>query len=606
MDNLNLKLTKNTPIANNQKKIFYLGAWCLADEVNFSHDKYLIHKYHWDDREKLHDDYKGLIDHLEFNFNNFSKYMNKVIGVEKTETFWKINLGTWLGYLIQILFDRWENIRTLPNFKFNLIKAQSNITNLRSNSVRDFFVDFRTDDWNEIVYQSIIHAQGKDISIDTIKSNANDNVSINEDKKTISKKITSNYRLKLWRFYTSLLHKIKNPNFFIISHYLSYINQLKLNLFLKQIPFEYKKFIFDPKIDYKSEIKNKKNFNHKINLNIDQKSNWSKKNEDFLRWFHQVVPYLVPYNYYFNFKKFFRDMKNLPFPQKPKIIFTSVLHIQHDYFNLYSSENINFGSKLIIGQHGGTFRSSKINFIDYVQNNISNYYITWGKDERKDGGSFSKILPVGNLKISSKKLYKKSSKKNKRILLLTIETQRHSEFLSSIPISSQWLKYFEDVKKFLEKIDEIRLLHNVVIRNKTRKFAWNFQKKILFYYPNLKFDSITDYYKSIYSSSLVVSTYNGATYLETMSLNIPSIIFWDPNYSELIDSSVAHYNELCEVGIFHKSPESAAEFIREIDCNINKWWFSDKVQNVRKNFCDRYSRKEIDISQKISKIFKNA
>ena len=88
-----------------------------------------------------------------------------------------------------------------------------------------------------------------------------------------------------------------------------------------------------------------------------------------------------------------------------------------------------------------------------------------------------------------------------------------------------------------------------------------------------------------------------------MSLNKPTIFFWNPEYWELRETSISDYNELIDVGIFHTSPQSAANFINKIYSNIDGWWFSEKVQVVREKFCKKYSNKNINLSSEIVKIF---
>ena len=94
--------------------------------------------------------------------------MGEITGAPKDSRYWKINLGMWAGYIIQILFDRWENIRTLPQFEFYLSDKSINISLLRSNTVRDFFKDLQTDQWNEDVYRLILQAQNRKVNYEEL------------------------------------------------------------------------------------------------------------------------------------------------------------------------------------------------------------------------------------------------------------------------------------------------------------------------------------------------------------------------------------------------------------------------------------------------------
>jgi len=205
MKNFNLKLTQITPQIKNKKNNFYLGAWCLADMADDNYKDYTIHKYHWDDRKKLINDYKELNSYLSYNFETFSKYMGNITGNQKNQRYWKINLGIWLGYIIQILFDRWENIRTLPEFEFTLPQKSFHISSLRPNTVRDFFVDFRSDYWNEIVYFLILKAQNKKINYELLNPNEFSSSFIKHDIQII-KNSNLTLKLKIQKFITKVIH----------------------------------------------------------------------------------------------------------------------------------------------------------------------------------------------------------------------------------------------------------------------------------------------------------------------------------------------------------------------------------------------------------------
>ena len=605
MEEFNLKLTSKTSDLKDKKKIFYLGAWCLADVVDDNLNNSLIHEYHWNNRKKLVEDYNGLTNFISYNFGTFSKYMANITKAPNDQRYWKINLEIWLGYLIQILYDRWESIRTLPEFKFNLQKINYDISYIRANTVRDFFTDLFTDNWNEIVYRLILDAQNKKINYKSINTDETQSPIDNNSKNIKTNSLSFN--LKVSKFLTELIHKFYQPDIFIINSYLSRINEIKLQLLLKELPLNYKRPIFDPKFDYK-DITNEKNIKKElnpINLIINENSSWDVQNKDFLVWFNKILPFFIPYNYSIKFKEFSENMRKLPFPKNPKLIFTSVLHIQHDYFNLYTSEKVYNGAKYIIGQHGGGFRSMEVCYNENIHKDLSDYYLTWGKDRLNDNSFPSKVIAVGNLKTSSKKIKKKNIN-NQRALLLTVEYPRFSYVLTSAVISSQWLEYYEDLKKFLQKTSDLGLSEKITIRNKLRGYGWNMGGKLSNQFPSLKYDDIKDYYNSLQSSSIVISTYNGATYLETMSLNIPTIFYWNPLYWELNKNSKIAYDELSKVGIFHTNPISAAEFYNNIKNDINSWWYSQKVQLARQSFCEKYSIKNKNISHEIMNIIKNA
>ena len=52
-----------------------------------------------------------------------------------------------------------------------------------------------------------------------------------------------------------------------------------------------------------------------------------------------------------------------------------------------------------------------------------------------------------------------------------------------------------------------------------------------------------------------------------------------------------YFEEFESVGIYHRTPESTAEFINKIWDNVDSWWNSLEVQKAREEFVEVYCRK---------------
>jgi putative transferase (TIGR04331 family) len=90
-------------------------------------------------------------------------------------------------------------------------------------------------------------------------------------------------------------------------------------------------------------------------------------------------------------------------------------------------------------------------------------------------------------------------------------------------------------------------------------------------------------------TKIFIATYNATTYLESLVLNIPTIIFWDPRYWELRESAKPLFEKLKAVRIFHESPESAAYQMTEVWNDVSGWWDNQEVQLAREEFCEHYA-----------------
>jgi putative transferase (TIGR04331 family) len=91
-------------------------------------------------------------------------------------------------------------------------------------------------------------------------------------------------------------------------------------------------------------------------------------------------------------------------------------------------------------------------------------------------------------------------------------------------------------------------------------------------------------------SKLVVIPHNGTTLIESIALGVPTIIFWDKSIVWMRSEAETVFNLLEEVGVFHRTPESAASFINSIWDDVDGWWSSPATLEARKHFTDQYAR----------------
>lgn len=167
---------------------------------------------------------------------------------------------------------------------------------------------------------------------------------------------------------------------------------------------------------------------------------------------------------------------------------------------------------------------------------------------------------------------------------------RYSYHMYSTPVASQWLDYFEDQFRFIAALPE-SLRGQLVVRLYKQDYGWDQKLRWQDRWPGVRLDEGTaSIIPLIKKSRLYISTYNATTFLESLALNIPTIIFWNPKHWELNESATTYIDRLSTVGIFHATPESAANHMTKVWDDVVGWWGSESVQTVRKAFCHRYSR----------------
>ena len=159
----------------------------------------------------------------------------------------------------------------------------------------------------------------------------------------------------------------------------------------------------------------------------------------------------------------------------------------------------------------------------------------------------------------------------------------------SIIMSSQYLNYLDDQFVFVESLSK-SIRNALTVRLYKNDYGWEQQSRWKDRFPNIDLDSgLLNINKLISKSRIYVSTYNASTYLESLAMNVPTIIFWNPNHWEIRDSAQPYFDNLKEVGIFHETPESAAGHIISVWDDVEKWWSNESLTKSVKQFCNRFS-----------------
>ena len=205
------------------------------------------------------------------------------------------------------------------------------------------------------------------------------------------------------------------------------------------------------------------------------------------------------------------------------------------------------GSRLVIGQHGGNFGMTPMAIHETHQIDISDKWLSWGWENKKE----SKIIPVGNFKSHKKKIRYKS---DGDALLVSMTLPKYSYYLYSVPIAGQVEEYLEDQLSFFDALPE-HIQNKMRIRLYQVDRDWNQKERWDSRFSNINFDSNDiSLLNSLKNSRIFIGTYNATTYLEAFSVNIPSVLFWNPYHWELDDQALIFFRKLEDVGIFHKTP----------------------------------------------------
>lgn len=265
-----------------------------------------------------------------------------------------------------------------------------------------------------------------------------------------------------------------------------------------------------------------------------------------------------------------------------------------------------FNAKLVSIQHGGGYGMNKYNSFEFFERHISDLFVSWGWK------GINVIDMPCLLHLKNKRRILNIPNRYQGVLYLTTAEMQYIGFFNGISSMLQPEKYQQDISRFLGYLlskSEIE----IEWRSYRSRLSFNGENQvdrvIAYLSSNMKLTNLIidvegTFYSRLKKCRVVVLDYCSTTFLETISNNIPTILFWDKDINELTNEAENMLKKMENVGIFHSTPESAAEFIKINYNSIEVWWQSDAVQKVVSEFTYNYARRDDNIILSYVKLFK--
>lgn len=549
--------------------VLFLGEWCKLysrRHIWENMDSQTL-SYHWDDRAKFSKDCQFLQNLYENLLTELADKLNSIHDVNYSLRYWRILIGPWLGGLfLPILFDRWSMIEKAISYPEILSAKIHEPRGLQviANDMQEFVNLMTQDQWNGALYSDLLLHYTK-VPVEIIaKSQQSPQIASPQNT----------FRRRLRRGLIDSIKKlpiplVRNMDAFFMSTYLPFLQELKLNMQFKQVPALW---------DSIAAVQ--------VPVDITQRL-WTLdgKEKGFAGLARAMIPNYLPRIFLEGYQALQNQIANVPWPKQPKLIFSSNAIWGDDVFKAWAAMQTEKGVSLILGQHGGGYGVSKDVFNEDHEVNVADKYLTWGWDDAKH----SNIHPTMMLNSKRTKIIDRRLKST--ALFITTLYPRQSYKLISEPLSSQWLNYFEDQCSFVSAVSSLMRQKLVIRLCGHIDQGWCQKQRWQDRFPDLCLDDGTRPITPLINNCrIAISTYNGTSFLESLSQNIPTIIFWNPALWELREEAIPYFESLKSVGIFHENALTAAAKLEEIWDDVIAWWDRPEVQEARANFCYRYAR----------------
>ena len=538
------------------RRIFLTKACLIYNERNKWQDlDKKVLNYHWDNREKMHKDFKYLFQVYEQALLKITDELNLYHETDDSVDYWRIILGPWLIIYVHSLFDKWEILRNaFDNGKkyFTVLETENTNTSKDYNAFMDL-ID--SDSWNYSIYCRIIRSIYS-LNVDMIKISTHPLiVKKNNFSITNSVKIFFKIALELiMKFLSS-----KNKKVFIHLNKLPLSRLIKLNISLFQIPqFYHKEFYFSPK-----KTNPDKHFRErKIKV---------KKKNDFEFFLYNNILRDIPISYLESFRqiKKFTSTKKL----NPLLIFTDIGHFDNDVFKVWLANQKKNKKKIYTVYHGGSI-PILFNTIEKHEEVISEKNITFFKPLNKKQFQLPPYFIKGGVR---------ENFKGKYCSLIGFEHNRHTFKAASMPISNKTMDIFNLSIKFCKSLNK-EVFDSLRIRPYPEDLGWNTSERYRDILKDSKIDTNKHLNSCFKSSKLIICTYPQTTFSEAMASGKPTILVYEPKYNENHNEAKELLHKLKCAKIIFNDPIKAAIHVNLHWDKIDEWWSSNEVVLARNYF----------------------
>ena len=556
------------------RPVIFLGEWCRVYE----------RRHIWQDMDAIVAAPYGLgqfkkdADHAEARaledklFPVLCEVLNRYHDTQHGDRFWRIVLGSWLRRYVDVILNRTRTLEEcLRTHQISGTTAYTNecysLATYDSNSAIWAFSDNR---WNNALSVRILELLGaSNCKVEFIEGCK----SYGYRGETSLNNLTLKSKILKWGHQqaASLASFFaRDSDAFIINSYLPKIEEIKLQLALGQCPQQWR----SPKLEISEGP------NRVLRENLSKQYKISSYGLETI--VNKMVFELLPVCYLENFGHITKLVKQQVWPAKPKFIFTSVNYDNDEVFKIWAALKTESGAKYIIGQHGSLYGADRHWYHNRVEEQIADKFLSWGW---ADG--LPQHIPTFIFTTAGRK----TTSYNPQGGLLLIELYMNHR-INTWDSIAEYCKYFEEQQKFVQKIaSSPRQQLTVRLHAGARCSNWSDEARWKAYDPALKVETgDIDIRKLIAQSRLVVHSYDSTGILETLSQNIPTLVFWQNRFDHLRESAKPYYQMLVDAGIVHLTPDAAGQMVNEIWDDVDGWWAQSKVQTARRRFCDQYAR----------------
>ncbi|MDD3847591.1 MAG: LIC12162 family protein [Syntrophorhabdaceae bacterium] len=558
-------------------KLLFLGEWCRR----YSRREYLKSL----DTIALDPPYSdadvpGIFTYLDDVYERalpvLSGTLNSLHGVDYSERYWRILVGTWLLHFIHVAYDRYLHIsKALASYPELATVCLDEVSFETPESTIDFMELLKGDTYNLQLFSRIMRKLNR--SFPEMKMDREQYAQVSVQKVSPNGAVSLTKRV-VAKFFSSLGDKETK----VFYHNAYFSRNVEIRLLLRT-RFTLSPF-FCPDVDFGGGVQQKKSRKAIRAVSFGE--------NEFERMLFDLISGELPVTFVEKYDEI-RDSVNGLYRHKPVALMSATSWHYHDVFKIWAGSQAERGTLLIGLQHGGNYGIIRYFLQEQQELSSVDRFYSWGWTR---SGTRAVVRPLSATKLIGRK--KMRRERNSPDVLYDLAVWLRC--LIQFPLTTEyWQRYFQDINVFAENLSD-KVRSNMRLRPHREDMGWDVRERLGDAFPgNVRIETWdVPFTKSLNNCCLFLCGHPmySTTFIEALHIDKPTILFCDPSFAAnmLHPDAVEYYSDLRRAGILFDGPVDAAREVNRVYENVDEWWSEDGRQKAVRRFIGRFGRVSVN------------
>lgn len=303
--------------------------------------------------------------------------------------------------------------------------------------------------------------------------------------------------------------------------------------------------------------------------------------------FERCVAALLPSDLPKSLVEAYADIDQLArdnFPGRVRAVFSANAWYYDEVFKHWAADSAERGAALLGCQHGGNYGALALMPSEDHETAIVDRYFTWGWER---AGRAACVVPMPAPKLIDHGTDRRASSGTGLLWVATTMPR----YLVQFPWTpGDFERYLDWQQRFAAGLDP-EVFSELRLRPHREDNGWGLAERLRGEFPALAIESWNvSFQDSLNSCALYICDHLSTTFIEALSANTPTILFWDERANALRPEASASYALLREAGILFDSPEDAAAAVNRVRTDVAGWWRDPARQHAVASFCAHFAR----------------